>query len=73
MDLIENKAYVLEAHTLVVKMGNGLQILRSAVTKGSPYPTDGVLALPMDATSIRPATEKDFEAFRVMCHASYLV
>lgn len=65
---------VLDEHTLGVIYPNGLQILRASVLRGSPHPDVGIIAFdPILLTGrFRPATELDFEDYRVSFHPEYL-
>jgi len=68
-------AIVLDGHTLGVPYSNGLQVLRTLISKGSPWAHDPhVIAFDetLQAGRYRPATENDFEEFRVSFHQSYL-
>jgi len=68
------KTIVLDEHTLGVIYPNELQILRSSVLKGSPHPAMGTIAFHpiLMQGRFRPATEKDFNDFRVVFHPQYL-
>lgn len=68
------RTIVLNGHTLGVIFPNGLQILRSSVLRGSPYPAHGVIAFDpvLQAGQFRNATEDDFREFGVVCNPHYL-
>lgn len=69
-----SRTIVLDGHTLGVVFTNGLQILKSSVLKGSPYPAHGVLYFNpvLLAGKYRPATKSDFDEFGVVFHPDYL-
>lgn len=75
------RAIVLEGHTLgIIRRAkpseSGLhmvEVLRASVLKGAPSSDVYVLALPTDATLYRPATQQDFDDFRVRSHPDYFL
>lgn len=68
---IQNKAIVINDHTLGVVMGDMVQILRASVLKGSPYPDKGAINMP-DESEYRLATESDFSDFKISFHQDYI-
>lgn len=69
------KTIVLDEHTLAVIYPNGLDVLRSSILRGSPHaytPYEIPFDLVLDAGRYRPATEKDFEEFKVVFNPRYL-
>ncbi len=72
MQNLNNKAIVIDEHTLGVVMGGYVQILRASILRGSPYPGQGYICLPQDDSSYRKATEKDFEDYWICFHPDYI-
>lgn len=71
------RTVVLEEHTLGVVYPFGddfleLQILKSSVLAGSPYPDAGTVMFYPKRNNWRAATEQDFAKFNVVFHPHYL-
>jgi len=68
------KTIVLDEHTLGVIYSNQLQILTASQLRGSPHSAMGLIFFHPSLMEgrFRPATEKDFEDFRVVFNPQYL-
>jgi hypothetical protein len=66
--MTNTKYFVVAGHTLCYQQPGmvDLGILHASPLKGSPYDRlQGVIPMPMDQATMRPATVQDFHDFRV--------
>lgn len=66
----DGHAVVYDHHTLGVRRGSTINILRTSPVLGSPLDVNDQ-SIPYIAGSCRPATRRDFDDFRVVWHPDY--
>lgn len=67
------RVIVWNENVLGIIQPNGLEVLRSNISKGGPFLTDPMIAFDpvLEKGKYRPATKEDFDNFRVAYHPNY--